>query len=46
MTNEVFRPANELTAYFHQGFMGVTASDGIFSILDEKEKIKDKGKKQ
>lgn len=43
MTNEVFRPANELTTYFHQGFMGVTSSGGIFAILDEKEPIKDTG---
>lgn len=45
MTNEVFRPANELTAYFHQGFMGLTSLGGIFALLDEEEKIKDEGTK-
>lgn len=45
MTNEVFRPAADLSAYFHQGFMGLTASGGIFAILDEKEKINDSGTK-
>ncbi len=45
MTNEVFRPANELAAYFHQGFMGITSMGGIFALLDEEEKIKDGGTK-
>lgn len=45
MTNEVFRPAADLGTYFHQGFMGLTASSGIFAILDEKEKIHDSGTK-
>ena len=45
MTNEVFRPANELGAYFHQGFMGITSMGGIFALLDEEEKIKDEGTK-
>lgn len=45
MTNEVFRPANELAAYFHQGFMGITSMGGIFALLDEEEKIKDEGTK-
>ncbi|UTY24595.1 ABC transporter ATP-binding protein [Treponema denticola] len=45
MTNEVFRPANELAAYFHQGFMGITSMSGIFALLDEEEKIKDGGTK-
>ena len=45
MTNEVFRPANELAAYFHQGFMGITSIGGIFALLDEEEKIKDEGTK-
>ncbi|QOW60986.1 ABC transporter ATP-binding protein [Treponema pedis] len=44
MTNEIFRPANELSAYFHQGFMGITSAGGVFALLDEKEKIKDEGK--
>ncbi|MGP1529737.1 MAG: ABC transporter ATP-binding protein [Treponema sp.] len=45
MTNEIFRPAADLSAYFHQGFMGITSSDGIFAILDENETIRDTGKK-
>ena len=45
ITNEVFRPANELAAYFHQGFMGITSMGGIFALLDEEEKIKDEGTK-
>ena len=45
MTNEVFRPANELAAYFHQGFMGITSMGGIFALIDEEEKIKDEGTK-
>lgn len=45
MTNEVFRSANELAAYFHQGFMGITSMGGIFALLDEEEKIKDEGTK-
>ena len=45
MTNEIFRPAAELSAYFHQGFMGITSSDGIFAVLDEKETIPDTGTK-
>ena len=45
MTNEVFRPANELAAYFHQGFMGITSMGGIFALFDEEEKIKDEGTK-
>ncbi len=45
MTNEVFRPAADLSAYFHQGFMGITSSGSIFALLDEEEKIHDTGTK-
>lgn len=34
---ELFRPQQELSMYFHQGFMGITSCDGLFEILDREE---------
>lgn len=42
LTNEVYRPITELGIYFHQGFMGITATDGIFKLLDAKTFVEDK----
>ncbi len=37
---ELFRPQQELSQYFHQGFMGITSCDGLFDILDQKAGVK------
>lgn len=36
-TTELFRPVNKLSDYFHQGFMGITASRALFEIMDTDE---------
>ena len=41
---ELFRPQQELSMYFHQGFMGITSCDGLFEILDREESLKDPAK--
>ncbi|AKL95884.1 ABC-type multidrug transport system, ATpase and permease component [Clostridium aceticum] len=35
LCREAFRPIDELNRYYHQGFMGITASNTIFALLDE-----------
>lgn len=41
LTTEVYRPISELAYYFHQGFMGMTSTEGLLKLFDEKELIKD-----
>ena len=43
---ELFRPQQELSMYFHQGFMGITSCDGLFEILDREEPLKDPAKSE
>lgn len=45
-TNELFRPVNQLSDYFHQGFMGLTASRSLFEIMDIKEFVNMEGEKE
>lgn len=39
LAGECFRPLNELSAYWHQGYMGISASSGIFELLDRSPDI-------
>lgn len=41
LTTEVYRPVSELAMYFHQGFMGMTSTDGLLSLFDEEELVKE-----
>ena len=43
LVTEVYRPVTELGIYFHQGFMGMTSTDDILKLLDEKDGVKDCG---
>jgi len=42
LTYEVYRPLTELGMYFHQGFMGMTSTDGILRLFDAEIFVKDK----
>ncbi len=42
LTGECFRPLVDLDAYWHQGYMGVSASAGIFALLDAKPEVADR----
>ena len=42
LTGECFRPLVELDAYWHKGYMGVSASTGIFALLDAKPEVADR----
>ena len=42
LTGECFRPLVDLDAYWHQGYMGVSASAGIFAVLDAKPEVADR----
>ena len=42
LTWECFRPLVELDAYWHKGYMGVSASTGIFALLDAKPEVADR----
>lgn len=44
LSREVFRPVDELNRFYHQGFLGITASDSIFALLDQEPEIKETGK--
>ena len=39
LTGECFRPLVELDSYWHKGYMGVSASTGIFALLDAKPEV-------
>ena len=39
LCREAFRPIDELNRYYHQGFMGLTASNSIFALLDEEPEV-------
>lgn len=41
LAGECFRPLAELSAYWHQGFMGISAASGIFTLLDAKPEVTD-----
>ena len=41
LTGECFRPLVELDSYWHKGYMGVSASTGIFALLDAKPEVAD-----
>ena len=42
LTAECFRPLVELDSYWHKGYMGVSASTGIFALLEAKPEITDR----
>ncbi len=42
LTGECFRPLVELDSYWHKGYMGVSASTGIFTLLDAKPDVADR----
>lgn len=44
LTGECFRPLMELDAYWHKGYMGISASTGIFSLLDAKPEVTDRAR--
>ena len=41
LTGECFRPLVELDSYWHKGYMGVSASTGIFALLEAKPEVAD-----
>ena len=41
LSAECFRPLVELDAYWHAGYMGISASTGIFELLDTEPGIRD-----
>ena len=41
LTGECFRPLVELDSYWHKGYMGVSASTGIFALLEAKPEVTD-----
>ena len=42
LAGECFRPLVELDSYWHKGYMGVSASTGIFDLLDAKPEVADR----
>lgn len=46
LCREAFRPMEELNKYYHQGFMGISASNSIFALLDEQEEVKESSQPQ
>ncbi|MDP2711162.1 MAG: thiol reductant ABC exporter subunit CydD [Solirubrobacteraceae bacterium] len=42
LAGECFRPFGELTGFWHAGFLGVSASDGIAALLDERPAAPDR----
>ena len=42
LTAECFRPLVELDSYWHKGYMGVSASTGIFALLEAKPEVVDR----
>ena len=42
LTGECFRPLVELDSYWHKGYMGVSASTGIFALLEAKPEVVDR----
>ena len=42
LTGECFRPLVELDSYWHKGYMGVSASTGIFALLNAKPEVADR----
>ena len=42
LTGECFRPLAELDSYWHKGYLGVSASTGIFALLDAKPEVADR----
>ncbi len=42
LTAECFRPLVELDTYWHKGYMGVSASTGIFALLEAKPEVTDR----
>ena len=41
LANEAFRPLSELAQYWHQGYMGTSAANGIFAMVDAEEVLHD-----
>ncbi len=41
LVGECFRPLIDLDAYWHQGYMGVSASTAIFSLLDARPEVRE-----
>ena len=42
LTGECFRPLVDLDSYWHKGYMGVSASTGIFALLDARPEVADR----
>ena len=42
LTGECFRPLVELDSYWHKGYLGVSASTGIFALLEAKPEVTDR----
>ena len=42
LTGECFRPLVELDSYWHKGYLGLSASTGIFELLDAKPEVADR----
>ena len=42
LTGECFRPLVELDSYWHKGYLGVSASTGIFALLEAKPEVADR----
>ena len=42
LAGECFRPLVELNSYWHKGYMGVSASTGIFALLNAKPEVTDR----
>ena len=42
LTGECFRPLVELDSYWHKGYMGVSASTGIFELLNARPEVADR----
>ncbi len=43
LSAECFRPLVELDSYWHAGYMGISASTGIFELMDAEPEVKDAG---
>lgn len=41
LAGECFRPLVELDSYWHAGYMGISASTGIFALLDARPEVRD-----
>ena len=42
LTGECFRPLVELDSYWHKGYLGVSASTGVFALLEARPEVADR----